>query len=118
RGEGVTAGAGGDQRVRGAPADPQVAQAQVAEERNDRFVRRVEQVATDAGITRSERPAFEAQPGEISRYLRPRMLGVNSDRYRMGDPRGGTLRRGGHHPHLVPGGQEDRPEQDISITSR
>ncbi len=52
-GEAIAACARRDQLIHRAPADPEVAQAQVAEEGDERVVGRVEQVAAQAGVAGS-----------------------------------------------------------------
>ena len=88
-GEAVAAQARGDEFIHRAPADPQVAQAEVAQQGDQRLVGRAEQVARHPGVAGVERPPFETQPGEIARDHRAGMPSVDRDRYGMGA-------RGGH----------------------
>ena len=64
-GEAITACARREHIIHRAPADPQVTQAQIAKEGDERVVCRAEQVACHPGIAGIERSPFETQPGEI-----------------------------------------------------
>src|SRR6202042_3874923 len=80
----VGAGAHRDALVYRAAADPQVTQAQGAEQGDERVVLRAEQVAPDAGVAGIERPHLEAQSGEAVRDIRPRRPRAPGDRHGRG----------------------------------
>ena len=83
-GEAVAAGARRDALVHRATADPQVTQAQIPDQGDERPVLRAEQVAADPRVAGDERSHLEAEAREVIRDPGPRRPGAGRDRHGRG----------------------------------